>query len=403
MTSGQRISIMGSTGSIGCSALSVIADANNAASDPAFEIDVLAAGTDVAALAEQAIRFRPALAVIADETKLPELRERLKHTNIGTAGGNAAVTEAAGRPCDRLLAAIVGSAGLQSTLAAVRAGTDVALANKESIVCAGPLILSEASRAGANIIPVDSEHNAIFQVLQNRDGLEKLTITASGGPFLNWTLEQMAGATPDEAKAHPNWDMGIKNSIDSATLMNKALEFIEAAYLFDLSPGSIDVLVHPQSIIHGMAHYKDGSVLAQLSVPDMCTPIAHALTWPERIETKVERLDLTKVGKLEFMPVDEQKFPAIRLAKQALLLGSGGPTVLNCANEVAVTAFIAGDCGFLDISWVVEETLARFSSGKFGDGLYESLEEIAELDKQGRNIALGLLQQTRNKRGKELS
>ena len=395
---------MGSTGSIGCSALSAVAYANaSSESEPAFEIEALGAGTDVAKLAEQALAFEPALAVIADETKLPELHARLAHTNIGVAGGHAAITEAAARPCDRLLAAIVGSAGLESTLAAVQAGTSVALANKESIVCAGPLILSVATKSGAEIIPVDSEHNAIFQVFLDRDAIEKLTITASGGPFLNNTIEEMAVATPAQAKAHPNWDMGIKNSIDSATLMNKALEYIEAAYLFDMPPESIDVVIHPQSIVHGMAHYKDGSVLAQLGAPDMRTPIAHALTHPDRIATEVERLDFIKVGKLDFLPVDEGRFPAIRLAKQALRAGSGGPTVLNCANEVAVTAFITGDCGFLDISWVVEETLSRFCAGKFGSGPYVSLEEIAELDRKGRDIALGLLQQSRKTRRGETS
>ena len=400
MTTPRLISIMGSTGSIGCSALSVIEHANNGEeTDAIFAIDVLAAGSDVEKLADQAIQFHPALAVIADESKLPELQARLAHTNIGTAGGHAAVTEAAARPCDRLLAAIVGSAGLSSTLSALAVGTDVALANKESIVCAGPLMLAQAEKSGAHILPVDSEHNAIFQVFLDRASIERLTITASGGPFLNNTIEEMRVATPDQAKAHPNWNMGIKNSIDSATLMNKALEFIEAAYLFDMPAEKIDVLVHPQSIVHGMAHYKDGSVLAQMSAPDMCTPIAHALAWPERIETNVDRLDLAALSRLDFLPVDEAKFPAIRLAKQALALGPGGPTVLNCANEAAVTAYIAGECGFLDISWVVEETLTRFSSGQFGDGSYESLEEIAELDKQGRDVARNLLQQSRNRGG----
>ena len=398
MAEPRRISIMGSTGSIGTSALDVVAQAN-AAGDMPFEIVVLAAGRDAAALAEQALAVRPEIAVIADESQLPDLRERLAGTGIETAGGAAAITESATRPCDRVLAAIVGAAGLASTLAAVRQGTDVAIANKESIVCGGKLILSEAARSGARILPVDSEHSGIFQSIGDGRSLEKLSITASGGPFRTASLGQMAGATPAEAAAHPNWAMGIKNSIDSATLMNKALEFIEAAYLFDVDAAQIEVLVHPQSIIHGMAHFTDGSVIAQLSMPDMRAPIAYALGWPDRLTTNVARLDLAALGRLDFDPVDPARFPAIELARYAISLGTGGTTVLNSANESAVSAFIAGQCGFLDISWVVEEALSRFSSGNMAALACDTLDEIAYLDQFGRDMATELLRKAPSRAG----
>ena len=389
----QTLSIMGSTGSIGRSAIDVVLFANKGGGDPVFEIDALVAGNDVVQLARQAISVGAKHAVIANESKYAELKDLLAGSDVEAAAGEAAITNAARRPCDKLLAAIVGSAGLASTLAAAEAGTDIAIANKESIVCAGSVILETARKSGSKIIPVDSEHNAIFQALQRKDDVESLTITASGGPFRLLTREQCRDVTPDQAKSHPNWDMGIKNSIDSATLMNKALEYIEAAYLFDMEPSQIDVVIHPQSIIHGMAHYKDGSVLAQLGMPDMKSPIAHALAWPKRITTDVERLKLAELRKLDFFPVDNEKTPAIALAKQALTLGSGGPTVLNCANEVAVAAFIRGECGFLDIDWVVEEALTRFSGGEFGNAGYGSLTDILELDRRGRELATTLIRQ----------
>lgn len=388
---GKRISIMGATGSIGTSTLDVIRFANAETPD-SFTIEVLSAGADAKRLAEQAIAFGAKLAVIADETRLEELRGLLANTEIECAGGATAIVEAATRPCDLLVAAIVGSAGLASTLAAIGKGTDVAIANKESIVCAGHLIKREAEKSGATILPVDSEHNAIFQVLQSRESLEGLTITASGGPFLDWTREDMEIATPKQAAAHPNWDMGIKNSIDSATLMNKALEFIEAAVLFDMPTDAIDVLVHPQSIIHGMAHYRDGSVLAQLSAPDMRCPISYALAWPERLHTEVARLDLKQLRELTFFDVDEARFPAIRLAKEAIKLGFGGTTILNCANEAAVSAFIEGKCGFLDISWIVEDALSHFASGNLIAMACDTLDEIAYLDQHGRELAQEIMQ-----------
>ncbi len=398
MKSPQRLSILGSTGSVGKSALEVIAHANLREAGR-FEIVALAAGKDAEALATQALAVRPQLAVIADEGKLDELRSRLEGSGIEVAAGLGAVDEAASRPADRVLAAIVGFVGLSSTLAAVRAGTDVAIANKESVVCGGRLLFSEAAKSGARILPVDSEHNAIFQSLGDGRALEKLTITASGGPFRLASMDQMARATPEQAASHPNWSMGQKISIDSATLMNKALEFIEAAVLFKIDPEIIDVLVHPQSIIHGMAHFTDGSVIAQLGCPDMKTPISYALGWPDRVATDVRRLDLAELGKLTFERVDETRFSSIRLARAALALGPGGSAVLNCANESAVSAFIRGDCGFLDITWAVEETLRRFSSSDFASTRCETIEEIAFLDRFGRESASDLLRRAPSRAG----
>lgn len=395
----KTISIMGATGSIGTSARAVIEAANSASNSPVFAVDTVAANADVEGLARTAKSLSAKLAVIADESRLTSLREALADTDIEVAAGDSAIIEAATRPCDKLLAAISGAAGLASTLAAVETGTTVALANKESIVCAGALILSAAEKSGARILPVDSEHNAIFQVLTDQRAVEKLTITASGGPFRSTSLEALKTATPDAAKAHPNWDMGLKNSIDSATLMNKALEFIEAAYLFDLPETQIDVVVHPQSIVHGMAHFVDGSVLAQLGMPDMRTPIAHALAWPSRVATDVERLDLTHIGHLDFEPVDTTRFPAVGYARAACRMGNAAATVLNSANEVAVAAFVARTCGFLDISWVVGEMLERFPNTNFAGLPCLSLEEIDYLDKRTREDAADLLKRAPSRAG----
>lgn len=394
----RRVSIMGSTGSIGQSALDVVRHANNNTSEN-FQIVALAAGSDAQSLAAQAIEFKAEIAVIADESKLPELQACLANTDVEAAAGETAIAEAAARPADRVLAAIVGAAGLKSTISAVRAGNHVAIANKESIVCGGKLILNEARRKGVNILPVDSEHSAIFQCLGDGRSLEKLTITASGGPFRTASLEDMLTATPKQAAAHPNWSMGIKNSIDSATLMNKALEFIEAGFLFDVEGERIDIIIHPQSIIHGMAHFTDGSVIAQLGAPDMKTPISYALGWPDRIPTIVDRLNLTELGHLDFEPVDETRFPAIRLARQAYAQGVQATTILNCANELAVSAFIAGQCGFLDISWIVEETLNRYFSGNMHGIACDTLEEIAFLDRFSRETARDVLEKTERRTG----
>ncbi len=352
-----------------------------------FELVAIAGGSNAAALAEQALELRPEIAVIADESQLPELRARLEGSGIEAAAGEAAMIEAATRPCDRFLAAIVGAAGLRSTMAAVEAGNPLALANKEAVVCAGSILLDAAQKANVSILPVDSEHSAIFQCLGDGRSLEKLTLTASGGPFRLASLEEMSRATPAQAAAHPKWSMGLKISIDSATLMNKALELIEAAILFKVGAERVDVLVHPQSIIHGMAHFTDGSVLAQLGSPDMRTPISLALGWPDRIETVVDRLDLATIGQLDFAPVDAKRFRSIDLARQAYSMGPAGPVILNSANESAVSAFVAGKCGFLDIVRTVEAALERFSSSEFATTKCASLEEVAVLDAFGRRLA----------------
>ncbi|MBK8199669.1 MAG: 1-deoxy-D-xylulose-5-phosphate reductoisomerase [Acidobacteria bacterium] len=385
MTGTRLISIFGSTGSVGQSAIDVIRHANRDA--PRFSFVALAGGRNASALASQALELRPEVAVIADERQLPELRARLDGSGIACAGGEAALVEAATRPCDRFLAAIVGAAGLQSTMAAVKAGNHLALANKESLVCAGTILLDAAERAGVSVLPVDSEHSAIFQCIGDGRSLETLTLTASGGPFRLSSLEDMARATPAQAAAHPKWSMGVKISIDSATLMNKALELIEAAILFRVDAARVDVLVHPQSIIHGMAHFKDGSVIAQLGSPDMRTPISLALGWPDRIETAVERLNLAQIAQLEFGPVDGKRFRSIDLARRAFGMGPAGPVILNSANESAVSAFVGGQCGFLDIAWAVEAALDRFSSSEFASTKCTTLEEVAFLDGYGRSLA----------------
>jgi 1-deoxy-D-xylulose-5-phosphate reductoisomerase len=389
MTITRRISIFGSTGSVGRSALDVIRHANRDVQR--FRLVSLASGRNAAGLAEQARAFRPEIAVIADDSRLPELRDRLEGSGIACAAGDLAMVDAAARPCDRFLAAIVGAAGLQSTMAAVKAGNHLALANKESLVCAGNILLDAAARTHVSVLPVDSEHSAIFQCLGDGRSLEKLTLTASGGPFRLASLAQMARATPAEAAAHPKWSMGLKISIDSATLMNKALELIEAAILFKVDADRIDVLVHPQSIVHGMAHFTDGSVLAQLGSPDMRTPISLALGWPDRVETEVKRLD--------FGPVDTKRFRSIELARQAFGLGPAGPVILNSANETAVSAFIGGECGFLDIGWAVEAALDRFSSSEFASTKCTTLEEVAVLDQFGRRLAGEVLKEAPSRAG----
>ena len=397
MSGVRRVSIFGSTGSVGQSAVDVIRHANR--DGRRFEIAAIASGQNAAALAGQALELNPEIAVIADESKLPELRERLAGSGIACAAGEAAMIEAAARPCDRFLAAIVGAAGLRSTMSAVTAGNHIALANKESLVCAGTILIEAAERAGVSILPVDSEHSAIFQCLGDGRSLEKLTLTASGGPFRTTSREDMAKATPAQAAAHPKWSMGLKISIDSATLMNKALELIEAAILFKVSADRVDVLVHPQSIVHGMAHFTDGSVIAQLGSPDMRTPISLALGWPDRIETTVDRLDLARIGQLDFGPVDTSRFLSIELARRAFNLGPAGPVILNSANESAVSAFVGGECGFLDIGWAVEAALDRFSSSEFASTKCTTLEEVAFLDQFGRRLAGEVLKNAPSRAG----
>lgn len=394
MSRARTISIMGSTGSIGTSALSVIEHANAQSPSPVFAIDTLAAGQNVDLLIEQAQQFRPKRAVIADESKYRHLSDRLSELDIEVAAGKAAITESAQRPVDRVLAAIVGIDGLASTLAAIEAGNSIALANKESMVCAGPLLNRLAAEKQVAIVPTDSEHNAMFQVMDRREDLARIILTASGGPFRTARLSDLKSVTPARALAHPRWEMGRKISIDSATLFNKGLELIEASYLFDVPEDQIEVVIHPQSILHSAIAYRDGSVLAQMGTPDMRTPIAHALTWPERRQpTPVEPLDLIALGQLDFEALDSDKFPAVKLSRQAVRTGRGAPTVLNCANEGAVAAFLAGQCRFIDISWIVETALERFLNGPLACQDCDNFESILAIEAEAKRLTGALLEE----------
>jgi 1-deoxy-D-xylulose-5-phosphate reductoisomerase len=380
----RRVTILGSTGSVGVSTLDLFEQAG-----AEVEVAALVGGRNAAKLAEQALRWRPEVAVVADPEALPELRDRLAGSGIPTAAGPDAVAEAAAADVQWVMSAIVGFAGLAPTLAAARSGAVVALANKESLVCAGPELLQTAKLAGGVVIPVDSEHSAIFQVLDpgNRAQVSRLILTASGGPFRSWSQEAMAKATPDQAVAHPNWSMGAKISVDSATMMNKGLELIEAAYLFAMPPERIDILIHPQSIVHSLVEYADGSTLAQLSPPDMRGPIACAFAWPDRLPWPAPRLDLTTAGPLTFEAPDPERFPALSLAKAALSAGGGAPAALNAANETAVAAFLDRRIGFLDIAAAVAETLERMDKGgRYAKG-NEPLECARENDATARRIA----------------
>jgi 1-deoxy-D-xylulose-5-phosphate reductoisomerase len=349
-----------------------------------FKVRALVAGRNAKLLAEQAIALRAEHAVVADPASLAVLRDALAGTGITYAAGPSAVVEAAERDADWTMAAITGAAGLASTLAAIRRGKAVALANKEALVCAGEVMLRAVAEAGATLLPVDSEHNAIFQSMAdgNHGAIERIILTASGGPFRTATLEEMARATVETALRHPIWSMGAKISIDSATIMNKGLELIEAARLFNLDETKIDVLVHPQSVIHGMVCYHDGSVMAQLGSPDMRIPIAHTLAWPDRMATPSPRLDLAAVSRLEFEAPDLVRFPALRLARDALRAGGGTPAILNAANEVAVEAFLQRRIGFLDIVDTVERVLDAL-----GTPAATTLEQVIALDQEARRSA----------------
>lgn len=388
----RRVTILGSTGSIGVSTLSLFDEATRQGTAE-VEIVALVGGRNVELLAEQARTWRPARVVIADESLYQPLKERLNGAGEGIeiAAGTEAVIAAAEMPTDWVMSAIVGSAGLAPTLAAARKGAVIALANKESLVCAGPTLLETARAAGGHVIPVDSEHSAIFQSLQTACAhrVARLILTASGGPFREWTLQDMAGATPEQAVAHPNWSMGAKISIDSATMMNKGLEMIEAAYLFDTPPERIDVLVHPQSIIHSMVEYEDGSTLAQLGPPDMRAPIACAFAWPDRLPWPAPRLDLAAIGSLTFAEPDPIRFPAIGIARQALTAGGLAPAAMNAANETAVAAFLDRRIGFLDIAATVSETLERMEAvGDLGAGAAgDILENAMTTDRSARRVA----------------
>jgi 1-deoxy-D-xylulose-5-phosphate reductoisomerase len=375
----RRLSILGATGSIGRSTLDLVARHPDR-----FEVVALTAHRSVDALAEAVIATGAKLAAVADETRLDALAARLAGRDVEVLGGPDGVLAAARAPADWTMAAIVGAAGLAPTLAAAEHGGVVALANKEALVCAGPLLLEAARRGEARLLPVDSEHNAVFQALAGRDvgELRRLVLTASGGPFRNAGLEEMARATPAEAVAHPKWSMGAKISVDSATMMNKGLELIEAHLLFGVPEPKLDALIHPQSLVHGLVEFVDGSQVATLGPTDMRVPIAHTLAWPARLAVDEFALDLASVGTLSFERPDERRFPALRVAREALRGGGGAPTILNAANEVAVAAFLEERLGFLDIVAVVEATLEAV-----GGAAPTSLGEVLDLDRTARERA----------------
>jgi 1-deoxy-D-xylulose-5-phosphate reductoisomerase len=376
----RRVSILGSTGSVGCNTVSLVE-----AEPERYAVEALTAHRNAELLADQARRLKARFAVVAEESQYRALKTALAGTGIEAAAGPDAIIEAAARPSDWVMGAIVGAAGLPPILAAVRRGALVGLANKEALVCAGALITAEAKKYGARFLPVDSEHNAIFQVFDEarRHAIERIVLTASGGPFRERTRAEMERATPEQAVAHPNWRMGAKISVDSATLMNKGLEVIEAHHLFDLPSERIDVIVHPQSVVHGMVCYTDGSMLAQMGSPDMRTPIASALGWPDRIPAPTARLDLAALARLTFEAPDPVRFPALRLARQALVEGGTAPTVLNAANEIAVAAFLQRQIGFLEIASTVERTLEALPARAI-----ESLDDVAAVDRAAREMAL---------------
>ncbi|MEM9495187.1 MAG: 1-deoxy-D-xylulose-5-phosphate reductoisomerase [Pseudomonadota bacterium] len=384
---GKRITILGSTGSIGESTLSVL-DFAQSQGESDFEIEALTAHRNVEKLIEQARAVRPKFVAIADETQKGALTDGLSGLDIEIGAGAGAVEEAAARDADWVMAAIVGAAGLKPTLKAARRGADIALANKECLVCAGDVVTAAIKEAGGALLPVDSEHNAIFQVydFERPERVTRLILTASGGPFRTASREKMAAATPAEAVAHPNWSMGAKISVDSATMMNKGLELIEAAHIFPTPYENIEILVHPQSVIHSMVEYVDGSVLAQLGSPDMRTPIASTLAWPDRTPSPSARLDLAQIGQLTFEAPDIERFPALRLAREAISAGGAAPATLNAANEVAVAAFLGGSIKFLDIAAISEQVLERASADNASATL-TSLDEAVAADAYARRLA----------------
>ena len=372
----KSVSIFGATGSVGQSTLDLIRQQPDE-----YEIIALTANGNASQLAALAREFSARVAVVADDSAYDELREQLAGTSIEAASGADALVAAAALGADWTMAAIVGCAGLPPTLEALRCGKTVALANKEALVSAGALMITEAGKAGATLLPVDSEHNAIFQALQGGtiEQVHKITLTASGGPFRTWTRDQMAKVTPEQAVAHPNWDMGAKISVDSATMMNKGLELIEAHYLFPVGLENIEILVHPQSVIHSMVEYHDRSTLAQLGSPDMRIPIASALAWPDRMITNSEPLDLAEIGRLDFERPDESRFPATRIAREAITAGGAKPAMLNAANEVAVAAFLNHAVQFLDITEIVTRLLDSYSPPA-----PSALADIFAIDKESR-------------------
>jgi 1-deoxy-D-xylulose-5-phosphate reductoisomerase len=385
----RSVTVLGATGSIGDSTMDLLRGARDR-----YRVEALTGNSNVQGLAKLAREFNARFAAVADPARLSELREALAGTGIECGAGQSAIIEAAARPADWVMAAVSGAAGLKPALAAVDRGATVALANKECLVCAGDFFMERAAKAGACVLPSDSEHNALFQALAsgNRDELVRVIITASGGPFRTWAASDIEQATLAQALKHPNWSMGQKITIDSASMMNKGLEVIEAAYLFSLKPDEIDVLVHPQSIIHGMVEFSDRSVVAQLGAPDMRIPIAHCLGWPDRIKGPSARLDLAKIGQLTFEAPDFERFPGLRLAYEALRTGQGATTVFNAANEVAVAAFIAGEIRFGAIARLVEATIDAWIRSSNLAPLHSADEAIA-VDHDARNMAASLLPQ----------
>lgn len=386
MSKPRRVSILGSTGSVGTSTLDLMAKAE-AAGSMTFEVEALTAGQNHHLALEQAKRWRPRFMALQTAPS-QDIKDAFTRLGVELAHGEEAIISAALRPVDWIMAAIVGVAGLRPTWAAASTGAVIALANKESLVCCGPSLMVRAKAFGGDLIPVDSEHSAIFQVLQSdcRHRLDTLTLTASGGPFRKLSLDEMRHVTPAQAVAHPNWSMGAKISVDSATLQNKGLEMIEAAYLFDVPHEQIEIVVHPQSIIHSMVTYQDGSTLAQLGPPDMRTPIACALAWPDRLPWPAPRLDLAALSTLTFEAPDPERFLALKLTRQALMAGGMAPCVLNSANEIAVSAFLQNQIGFLDIASVVEEILNRMGGNAVLSGGFDSdpLERALRVDAAAR-------------------
>jgi 1-deoxy-D-xylulose-5-phosphate reductoisomerase len=379
----RKVTVLGATGSIGESTLDLIGR-----SPDLFEVVALTGGSNAAKLAKLAIHHRAKYAAIADDTQFSLLKDLLAGTDIEVSAGEAALCEAARRPADWIMAAIVGAAGLRPTFAAVSQGVCIALANKECLVSAGDVFLAAVKQAGATLFPVDSEHSGVFQAIDPSPShcIEAITLTASGGPFRDWSVERLKTARPEQALRHPNWSMGPKITVDSATLMNKGLEIIEAFHLFPVGADQLRILVHPQSVIHCLVHYCDGSVLAQMSAPDMRTPIAYSLAWPERMNAPTERLDLTRLGQLTFEAADEVRFPALRIAREALQTGGTAPTILNAANEIAVERFLAGEIGFMTIPKVVEAAIEA-SISEIGIAHAATLDEVIETDRTARVLA----------------
>jgi 1-deoxy-D-xylulose-5-phosphate reductoisomerase len=373
------VTVLGSTGSVGSNTIDVVERYPND-----YRVDALTAQSNVDKLIEQALRLKPRFVAIGDEKLYGKLKDGLAGSGISIGAGRAAVIEAAARPSDWVMSSIVGAAGLEPTLAAVRRGAMIGLANKETLVCAGALMMRELTEHGAVMLPVDSEHSAIFQVFDfdQIEAIEKIILTASGGPFRTKSVAEMKAATPAQAVAHPNWSMGAKISVDSASMMNKGLELIEAHHLFRMPEAQIEILVHPQSVIHSMVAYQDGSVLAQLGTPDMRTPIAYALGWPKRIAAPSARLDFAKVAQLTFEAPDPVRFPALRIAREALKAGGTAPAILNAANEVAVAAFLAGRIGFMDIAALSESVLEAMPRGELG-----SIDDVIAADAEARRLA----------------